>query len=297
MSLMSYVFCKNCTKSDTKRDAGLEIPSTVEYIRNIPYGENKKYHILDVCFPKEADGQPRDAKKDKIPVIVSVHGGGFVYGSKEVYQFYAASLAERGFAVINFNYRLAPKYKFPSPVEDLNAVLSWLLDHKGEYPFDTKNVFLIGDSAGAQIGCQYGVLYSNENYAKIMGIEKPEITIRALSFACGTYNLKKRILAEGNKGLMRDYVTKNPTKFGEKLDILEYITKEYPPTYLFSSQSDFLLEECGIMAEFLKEKGVTCEHKIYGNEQTYHVFHVDMRNEFSSEANDDQTTFFKRFLV
>ena len=96
---------------------------------------------------------------------------------------------------------------------------------------------------------------------------------------------------------MRDYVTKNPTKFGEKLDILEYITKEYPPTYLFSSQSDFLLEECGIMAEFLKEKGVTCEHKIYGNEQTYHVFHVDMRNEFSSEANDDQTTFFKRFLV
>jgi len=91
-------------------------------------------------------------------------------------------------------------------------------------------------------------------------------------------------------------VTKNPLKFGEKLDVLEHITKEYPPTYLFSSGGDFLLEECEIMADFLKEKEVMCEYKIYGNEQTRHVFHVDMKNEFSAEANNDQTEFFKRFL-
>lgn len=295
MSLTSYMFCKGCTKSDRKRDAGLEIPNTVEYIRNIPYGENKKYHILDICWPKEVDGHPVDAQKDKLPVIVNVHGGGFVYGSKEVYQFYAASLAERGFAVINFNYRLAPKYKFPAPVEDLNAVLYWMLTKKNMLPFDTENVFLVGDSAGAQIASQYGVVYSNEEYAAIMKIKKPDITIKALGLACGTYNLKKRALSEGNKGLMRDYLTKNPMKHGEKLDILEHITCEYPPSYVFSSKGDFLVEECKIMADFLKEKGVLCEDKIYGNEKTYHVFHVDMRNEFSTEANNDQTEFFKKF--
>jgi len=296
MSLASYMFCKGCTKSDTKRDEGLEIPSTVEYIRNIPYGGHKKFHILDVCWPKEVNGKAVDAKNDKLPVIVNVHGGGFVYGSKEVYQFYVASLAERGFAVINFNYRLAPKFKFPSPVEDLNAVLCWMLDKMALLPFDTENVFLVGDSAGAQIASQYGAVYSNEKYAEIMGIKKPDITIKALGLACGTYNLKKRALAEGTKGLTRDYLTKNPKKFGEKLDVLEHITENYPPSYVFSSNGDFLKEECGIMAEFLKEKGVTCEQKIYGNEKTYHVFHVDMKNEFSSEANDDQTTFFKSFL-
>lgn len=296
MSLASYMFCKGCTKSDTKRDAGLTIPNTVEYIRNIPYGEHKKFHILDVCWPKEAGGKAVDVKNDKLPVIVNVHGGGFVYGSKEVYQFYAASLAERGFAVINFNYRLAPKFKFPSPVEDLNAVLCWMLDKKDMLPFDTENVFLVGDSAGAQIASQYGALYSNNDYAGIMGIKTPEITIKALGLACGTYNLKKRALSEGNKGLMRDYLTKNPMRFGEKLDVLEHITDTYPPSYVFSSEGDFLREECGMMAEFLKEKGVTCEQKIYGNEKTYHVFHVDMRNEFSTEANDDQTAFFKSFL-
>lgn len=289
MSLTSYIFCKNCTKSDHKRDAGLELPNTVEYLRDIRYGENKKFHILDICWPKEANGK-------KFPVIVSVHGGGFVYGCKEVYQFYVASLAERGFAVLNFNYRLAPKYKFPSPIEDLNAVLSWLFEHRDEYPVDTDNVFLVGDSAGAQIASQYGVIYSNEKYAKIMGIKKTELTIKALSLACGTYDLKKRALNEGGKGLMKDYLTKTPLKYGEKLDILEHITSEYPPAYVFSSKGDFLLEECGIMADYLKEKGVACEHKIYGNEQTYHVFHVDMRNEFSTEANNDQTEFFKRFI-
>jgi len=289
MSLTSYIFCRKCTKTDRKRDEGLVIPGTVEYKRNIRYGENEKFQILDICWPKEA-------AKEKLPVIVNVHGGGFVYGSKEVYQFYAASLAERGFAVVNFNYRLAPKYKFPTPIEDLNSVLHWLVEHKEEYPVDTTKVFLVGDSAGAQIASQYGVIYSNEKYAKIMEIEKPEITIRALGLACGTYDLKKRAQNEGGKGLMKDYLTKTPLQFGEKLDLLENITAAYPPSYVFSSKGDFLVEECGMMAEYLKEKGVPCEHKIYGNEKTYHVFHVDMKNEFSTAANDDQTAFFKSFL-
>ena len=81
MSLKSYLFIRGCTKSDRKRDEGLEIPSTVEYIRNLRYGDNEKYHILDVCWPKNMDSRPVDVNKDKLPVIVNVHGGGFVYGS------------------------------------------------------------------------------------------------------------------------------------------------------------------------------------------------------------------------
>ena len=42
---------------------------------------------------------------------------------------------------------------------------------------------------------------------------------------------------------------------------------------------------------------IPCEYKIYENEQTYHVFHVDMRNEFADIANEDQTRFFKKYLI
>lgn len=296
MSLASFYFCRMCTKSDRKRDAGLEIPKEVRYVRSLRYGENKKYHILDICWPKQWDEKAVDPGKDKLPVIISVHGGGYVYGSKEVYQFYAANLAEKGFAVINYNYRLAPKYKFPAPLQDLSLVIDWILAHQEEYPLDPDRVFIVGDSAGAQIASQYGAIYSNPEYEKIMGIAKPPITLRALGLCCGTYDLKKGINEAKGRGLLREYLTGNPFQFGKMLDVLEHITGEYPPVYMFSSHGDFLVEECGIMAEFLNGKGVLCRHKIYGTEQTGHVFHVDMNDAFGAEANEEQVAFFREVL-
>ncbi|MBQ8951775.1 MAG: alpha/beta hydrolase [Eubacterium sp.] len=295
MSLASRIFVSKCTKSDAKRDAGLEIPEDIEYIRDLRYGKNKMYNILDICWPKKALEEGAESSA-KLPVIISIHGGGYVYGSKEVYQFYCSSLAEKGFAVINFNYRLAPKYKFPAPIEDLNAVIVWMMKNSDIYPFDTENVFLVGDSAGAQIACQYGVIYSDREYRKIMGFRKPKINIRALGFCCGMYNLKSMISKEGPAGIVKDYLTEKPYSFGEKLDITEYITDKYPPVYLFSSKGDMLLNECIPMAELLESRDVKCEYKIYGNEKTGHVFHVNMRDEFSDEANTDQTNFFKSFI-
>ena len=93
-----------CTKSDKERDKNKIFPENIKAYRNIQYGEFGKSNLLDVYLPSEKNG-------DKLPVIVSVHGGGFVYGSRKVYQFYTASLAQRGFAVINCEYRLAPKNK------------------------------------------------------------------------------------------------------------------------------------------------------------------------------------------
>lgn len=297
MSYGSYVFCKMCAKSDKKRDKGLSVPESIEYRRDIAYGEHKKFHLLDICWPRQTDGHATDPAIDKLPVIVSVHGGGYVYGSKEVYQFYAASLAEMGFTVINHNYRLAPKYKYPAPIEDLIAVLEWMLRNRENYPIDTDNVFLVGDSAGAQIVSQYGVICSNPEYEAVMGVKHPEVKIRGLGLCCGTYDVKKRIEKEGVKGVIRDYLTADPYQFGKQLDILEAINGNYPPSYLFSANGDFLKEECKPMAELLLSHNVLCEYKIYGTEKTGHVFHVDMRNEYGMQANREQIAFFKKILT
>lgn len=86
---------------DDKRDAGLptEIPE-VERINDLSYGPDPKWNLLDIYLPKKRTG--------KVPVIISIHGGGWVYGTKETYQFYGLGLAKEGFAFVNFNYRLAP---------------------------------------------------------------------------------------------------------------------------------------------------------------------------------------------
>ena len=105
---------------------------------DIVYGTDPKRQALDVYRPRAAEG--------KLPVIVSIHGGGWVYGDKERYQYYCMSLAQRGFAVVNFTYRLAPKFKFPASLEDTNLVFRWVLDHASEYGFDNDHFIMTANN-------------------------------------------------------------------------------------------------------------------------------------------------------
>ena len=64
-----------------------------------------------------------------------------MYGDKERYQYYCMSLAQRGFAVVNFTYRLAPESKFPAQLEDVNLVCKWVMKRAGRFHFDTERIF------------------------------------------------------------------------------------------------------------------------------------------------------------
>ena len=70
-------------------------------------------------------------------------------------------LAQRGFTFVNFNYRLAPEYKYPTALEDINQVFLFIRDHAEEYAIDTNNIFVVGDSAGAQLATQYLIICTN----------------------------------------------------------------------------------------------------------------------------------------
>lgn len=272
-------------ESDDKRDAGLSIPADIDYRAGIPYGPDPVYHTLDLCWPKGAEGA--------LPTIVSVHGGGYVYGSAERYRFYCADLAQRGFAVVNFNYRLAPEHPFPAPLEDLNAVMTWVSENGGAYPIDRGNLFLVGDSAGAQIASQYAVICTNPAYAQIMGLRPPIMRLAAVGLNCGMYDPEQ----QAKKGaLMEAYYTADYARFEEKLRPLHYLSAAYPPAYLLTSGGDFLREECEPMAKLLAERGVETEWKRYGDASVGHVFHLNIRLPIGREANDDETRFFKAHI-
>ena len=117
MSFTSFLLRSAFERGDNKRDAGLETPEDIRRYDDIAYGGDARWQVLDVYRPKNETG--------KLPVIVSVHGGGWVYGDKERYQYYCMSLAQHGFAVVNYTYRLAPKFKFPASLEDTNLVFRW----------------------------------------------------------------------------------------------------------------------------------------------------------------------------
>ena len=106
---------KKFNDGDEIRDKGLETPSGITRFDDITYGPESTCNRLDVYRPTNAGG--------KLPVIISFHGGGWVYGDKERYQYYCMNIALRGFAVVNFTYRLAPEYHHPAGLEDMRTCL------------------------------------------------------------------------------------------------------------------------------------------------------------------------------
>lgn len=293
MSYQSYKFRKECLKSDTLRDSTLTEPSDVTAIKNINYaGNNDKYNLMDIYFPKGTEG--------KLPVIISIHGGGFVYGTKEIYKFYGMYLASLGFTVVNFNYHLAPRAKFPTPLVETNKVIEFCIAHADEYHLDMNNTFIVGDSAGAQDANQYAVIYSNNEYAKHFPFKVPEgFKLRAVGLNCGIYDFD---WSPERVGLMKDYVGKEDKakkKYGEMLYPLKYINENYPPAFVMTAVSDFLREKAEPMYNLFKSHDIEAECKCYGEEgQEYmcHVCHVNMNLAEAKIINTEETDFFKKFM-
>lgn len=294
MSYQGWKFVRGCTKSDAKRDAALTEPVDITAKKNINYaGNDDFYNLLDVYYPKDCKG--------KLPVIISIHGGGYVYGTKEIYKFYGMYLAGLGFTVVNFNYHLAPKAKFPTPLQETNQVIEWCIANADTYYMDMNNVFIVGDSAGAQMCSQYAAIYANKEYAKLFPFTVPEgFALRAVGLNCGMYEFDR---GPGRKGLMNDYLGQGKKKqdsYGQMLEVLDYIDGNYPPAYLMTAYYDFLKEKAEPMCRFLKEKGVDSEWKCYGEEgqeHMCHVCHVNMNLEEAKQINIDETNFFKKYIV
>ena len=120
-------------------DAGLRTT------RDIPYGPAER-HRLDV-FAAEGDVSRR-------PVLLFVHGGGFVGGNKSnpgspFYDNVGRWAARNGMLGVTMTYRLAPEHRWPSGSEDVGRAVQWLRDHIAPHGGDPDRIFVMGQSAGA----------------------------------------------------------------------------------------------------------------------------------------------------
>ena len=290
MSLQSLMFTHRARRSDRKRDAAIPLPEGVTECRNISYGSYDKWSLLDVYTP--------NGTKEKLPTIVSIHGGAYVYGDKEIYRRYGMDMAKRGFAFVNFNYRLAPKWKFPAPLYDTNAVMLWVRKNALRYHLDPERIILVGDSAGAQLASQYAAIATNPAYAAEFGIQVPDIHIRALGLNCGIYDVEK-LVSGPRKGLALDYLGKEMQPEDPRCKVLEAVTDGYPPAYITTACHDFLRQHAEPMCDYLITKGLTARWKCYGSEEdesVRHVFHVNIALDEAKRCNDDSAEFFRQFL-
>ena len=275
------------TEGDDERDRGLAVPEGLTCTYDIAYGPDATWNVLDVYAPAEAPAS--------LPVIVSVHGGAWVYGDKEGYRFYCMDLATRGFCVVNFSYRLAPEHPYPAAPVDACAALAWTVEHVGEYGGDPDNLFVVGDSAGAQIASQVIVAATNPAYADIAPFTVPAgLNVRACGLNCGAYDLREQLADVGSP--VEEFYLHGQTRPEAELDVPAAIGAGFPPSYILTAPRDFLRKDNLALAEHLKALGVEC--KLHDErEDRAHVFHLNVRDEVARRVNDEECAFFKEHIV
>lgn len=116
---------------------GTRVLADVEYIAN-GHERNK----LDLYLPEKSD--------KPLPLIVYVHGGAWMMGSKQSVQEQLPLLSQ-GFAVAAINYRLSQHARFPSQIEDCKAAIRWLRANAEKYNLDKDRIGVIGGSAGGHL--------------------------------------------------------------------------------------------------------------------------------------------------
>ena len=105
---------------------------------------------LDVWYPNES--------KMPTPTLVYIHGGGWIFGTKETSVLQFLPFLEKGWRVVNVEYRMASNSPAPAAVEDTRCALRWVFRNAKQWNFDTNKIVLTGHSAGGHLSLITGML-------------------------------------------------------------------------------------------------------------------------------------------
>ena len=105
---------------------------------------------IDLYIPQDRPGP--------FPVVIYIHGGGWLSGDKSLAERYANALMARGLAVAAVNYRFSYQAQFPAQLHDCKAAVRWLRAHAGEYDLDPTRFAAFGESAGGHLASLVGTV-------------------------------------------------------------------------------------------------------------------------------------------
>ncbi len=123
--------------------------------------ESGRAGLCDVYTP--AGSPPRSGH----PVVIVVHGGGWISGDKWTLEGYSRLFARHGFVVVTINYRLAPAHKFPAQVDDVRQAMLWVKENADRLTIDLNRLGMFGYSAGGHLSALVASLADERIEARV----------------------------------------------------------------------------------------------------------------------------------
>ncbi len=186
------------------------------------------------------------------PAILFIHGGGFMYGSIEIYDMAVKKLAKTtGKIVISVDYRLAPDHPYPAALNDVNAVLEWVVNNRNALGISTNKIALMGDSAGANLVAALTLMQSDLGKDNIccQVLYYPPTTFVEREFPSRVYFLLKD---DRSYFLTEEFIRKSKTSYlppsveetNPYVSPLEAdLSKKLPPTLIITAEVDPLRDD------------------------------------------------------
>jgi acetyl esterase/lipase len=234
------------------------------------------------------------APKGPLPVLLHLHGGGYVMGAPEMRDaLHRLQAAELQCAIYSVDYRLAPEHRYPAALEDSYSVLRWLADNVGELGLDRERMGVKGESAGAGLAAALAI-YARDKAG-------PKLAFQHLIYPMLDDRTAARTDLDPHVG---EFVWTNAhNKYGWSAllgmapgaaDVSPYAaaarTKDFtglPPTFIAVGGLDLFLDEDLAYARALGHARVPAELHVYPG--AYHGFQAAIQSRVAiSMARDSQ---------
>ncbi|MCX2452114.1 alpha/beta hydrolase [Pedobacter sp. PLR] len=296
--LIRYAFNKEGIKVNEHLEK--RVSKDVSAIVDQQYIPQEKAAKLDVYYPSSVTGTAQ-----LLPVIVWIHGGGWVAGSKDQMANYCKILAAQGYTVVAIDYTLAPEGIYPLPLRQTQRSLQYLLENAKRFHIDTNRFILAGDSGGAHIAAQSANIIYNSDYATLTGIQPaiPPGKLSGLILYCGPYDTSLVDLSGNFSGFLKTilwaYSGKKDldSEVFKTASVINYITKEYPPTFVSVGNADPLAQQSLALARKLTAVGVPVDSLFFS--ATYqpplpHEYQFNLDTEAGEMALHSSLEFLKK---
>ncbi|WP_183562290.1 alpha/beta hydrolase [Mucilaginibacter sp. SP1R1] len=188
------------------------------------------------------------------PCVIMIHGGSWSSGDSQQLPELNSYLAQKGYHVASINYRMAPKYQTPAPVEDVSKALNYLCKHAAELHIDTNKFILLGRSAGAQIALLAAYTLHDVHVKGVIDFYGPADMIWG-------YSIPSNPLIMDSRGVMDRYIGGTYPQVPEKYAAcspLEFVDKQSIPTLIIHGANDVLVayEHSRRLNEKLQQNGI-----------------------------------------
>ena len=212
----------------------------VKVHRDIAYGDAGKRNLLDVYEP----AQPRAGG---FPVLLQVHGGGWMIGEKEQQGLpLMYHLAQRGWLCVACNYRLSPAHAFPAHIIDVKRAIAWIREQAREYGGNADFLAITGGSAGGHLSSLAALTPNRQDWQP--GFEAADTRISAAVPFYGVYDLIDRDNIRGTmsmEGILAKHVLQRPLSgneaFWQDASPLDHLGAESPPLFVVQGTHDSLV--------------------------------------------------------